>query len=97
MATVTDDDATAIVDGYDPTYEGAEDMLGFRPDPTPGLAFRVIRYEYDGSVGDTLLFGLFSPERLREATTGTDWRVAEIRRPHDAYYYRAALTKHREE
>jgi hypothetical protein len=93
LAAVTTDDATALVDGYDPTYEGADDMLGFRADPAPGLAYRVMRYEYDGVVGDTLLFRLVSPERLCEATTGTDWRVAEIRRPHDAYYYRAVLTK----
>lgn len=93
LGTVTTADASAILDGYDPTYDGAEEMLGFRTDPTPGLAYRVIRYEFDGRVGDTLLFRLFSPDRLRAATVGTDWQVTEIRRPHDAYYYRVALTK----
>lgn len=93
FASVTTPDGTAIIDGYDPTFEGASDILGFRSDPTPGLAFRVLRYEYDGLVGDTLLFRLFSPEKLRDVTTGTRWRVAEVRRPHDSYYYRAALDK----
>lgn len=93
LGRVTTADGTAVVDGYDPTYEGAAEMLGFRADPTPGLAFRVLTYEYDGTVDPTLLFRLVSPDRLREATTGTDWRVADVRRPHDAYYYRAALEK----
>ncbi|RXK49062.1 methyltransferase domain-containing protein [Halorientalis pallida] len=93
LAHVTTADGTVVVDGYDPTYEGAADMLGFRADPTPGLAFRVVTYEYGGRLDPTLLFRLVSPDRLREATTGTDWHVADVRRPHDAYYYRAALEK----
>lgn len=93
LAAVTTPDATAVVDCYDPTYEGADEMLGFRSDPTPGLAYRVINYVYDEVVGETLLFRLFSPERLRAGTDGTGWTVAEVRRPHDAYYYRAALAK----
>ncbi|PSQ49270.1 SAM-dependent methyltransferase [Halobacteriales archaeon SW_7_65_23] len=93
LAHVTAPDATAVLDTYDPGYGDAEEMLGFRPDPTPGLAFRVLHYEYEGDVGETLLFRLFGPDRLREATAGTGWTVAEIRRPHDTYHYRAALRK----
>ncbi|GAB3675098.1 methyltransferase domain-containing protein [Halopiger thermotolerans] len=93
LAVVTAPDATAVVDCYDPDYEGADEMLGFRADPTPGLAYRTIHYEYADRVGRTLLFRLFGPDRLREATVGTAWEVAETRRPHDAYYYRAVLTK----
>lgn len=93
IAAVTTPKATAVVDAYDPAYEGADGMLGFRSDPVPGLAFRVVNYEYADLVGDTLLFRLFSPDRLREATDGTAWRVAETNRPHDAYYYQAALAK----
>jgi hypothetical protein len=93
LATITDGTATAVLDGYDPTYEGAREMLGFRADATPGLGFRVIRYEYGDLVGDTLLFRLFSPDRLREAAAATNWTVAEVHRPHDAYYYQAALSK----
>lgn len=93
LAVVTTDDATAVVDCYDPSYEGADGMLGFRADPAPGLAYRVLHYEYEELQGPTLLFRLFSPDRLEDATTDTEWRVAEIRRPHDAYYYRAVLTK----
>ncbi|AQL41225.1 SAM-dependent methyltransferase [Halorientalis sp. IM1011] len=93
LAHVTTADGTAVVDGYDPEFEGAGEMLGFRDDPTPGLAFRVVSYEYDGTVDPTLLFRLVSPDRLREATAGTGWRVADVRRPHDNYYYRAALEK----
>lgn len=93
LAHVTTADGTAVVDGYHPEFEGADDMLGFRADPTPGLAFRVIAYEYDETVDPPLLFRLVSPDRLREATAGSGWRVADVRRPHDAYYYRAALAK----
>ncbi|AFZ71698.1 class I SAM-dependent methyltransferase [Natronobacterium gregoryi] len=93
LATITTPAATVVVDGYDPTSERADEMLGFRADPTPGLAYRVLHYEYADLVGDTLFFRLFSPDRLREATTGTDWIVTEVRRPRDTYYYRASLEK----
>lgn len=93
LGTVTTADATAVVDAYDPAYEGAPEMLGYRTDPTPGLAYRVLNYEYDGLLGETLLFRLFGPDRLREVVSDTGWAVAEVRRPHDAYYYRAALRK----
>lgn len=93
LAAVTTPDATAVLDAYDPGYGDAAEMLGFRPDPRPGLGFRVLHYEYEGAAGETLLFRLFGPDRLREATAGTGWTVAGIRRPHDAYHYRAALRK----
>lgn len=93
LAYVTADDATAVVDCYDPTYGDAADMLGFRADPTPGLASRVMHFEYGDAVGETLLFRLFSPDRLREAAGETGWSVAEVYRPHDAYHYLAALEK----
>jgi SAM-dependent methyltransferase len=93
FATVTTADATLVLDAYDPEYGNAPEMLGFRSDPAPGLGHRVIRYEYEGVAGETLLFVLFGPDRLREATTGTDWAVADVQRPNDAYYYRAALQK----
>ena len=93
FATVTTADGTVVLDAYDPTYDGGDDLLGFSSSPEPGVAYREIRYEYEGAVGDSLRILLFSPERLRDATAGTDWRVAEIERPHDAYYYRAALRK----
>lgn len=94
LAAVTQPDATAVVDCHDPGYEEAAGLLGYREDPTPGLAHRVLHFEYEGAVGETLLFRLFGPERLREATVGTGWEVAEVRRPHDEHphYYVAALT-----
>jgi len=100
LAHVTTPDATAVVDGFDPTREAVTELLGYRPDPTPGLAHRTYHFEYDGSVGPTLQFRLFSPDRLREAAVGTGWMVAEIRRGEsdsdgeDAVaHYRAALRK----
>jgi hypothetical protein len=93
FARVTTADATLVLDAYDPEYGDASEMHGFHPDPAPGIGHRVIRYEYDGVIGETLLFVLFGPDRLREATAGTAWTVADIQRPHDAYYYRAALHK----
>ena len=92
LAFVTTPDASAVLDGYDPDREG-EDLLGYRSDPTPGLAHRVLHFEYDGDVGETLYFRLFSPDRVREAAVGTGWRVAEVST--DAGYYRLALTKGR--
>lgn len=92
LDTVTTADATVVFDGYDPTYEGASEMLGFRSDPTQGLAYRVLHYEYGDLKGPTLLFRLFSPARIRAAVAETAWSVAEVHRPRDTYYYRVALT-----
>ena len=71
LAFVTSPTATAVLDAFDPEHPEAPGMLGYREDPTPGLAYRVMHFEYDGVVGDTLLFRLFSPERIREAVRGS--------------------------
>lgn len=81
LAAVTESGGTAVVDGYDPTDESTSELLGYREDPTPGQAFRVMHFEYEDVVGETLLFGLFSPDRVRAAATKTGWRVTEVRRP----------------
>jgi SAM-dependent methyltransferase len=91
LATVTTPDATALVDCYDPTDEAVEGMLGYRSDPTPGLAFRVMAFEYEGEAGGTLLFRLFSPARLREAASDTGWTVTVVEKSRDSPYYMAAL------
>jgi hypothetical protein len=94
LAHVTTADATAVFDCYDPACNETETLLGYRDDPTPGLAHRVMHFEYEGDVGETLLFRLFSPDRLREAAAGTGWEVADIRYDSDEnVYYRAALRK----
>ena len=95
LACVTTPDATAVVDCYDPDHPGAADLLGYRDDPTPGLAHRAMWFAYEGETDPTLQFRLFSPSRLREATVGTGWAVEAVDRggtgsgPH----YRAALRK----
>lgn len=95
LAYVTTPDATAVLDGYDPDVSGIANLLGFRSDPTPGLAHRVVTYEYEGETGETLLFRLFGPDRLREATVGTGWVLEEVTRPaaDNDYYFRAAMAK----
>ena len=95
LAHVTTPDATAVLDCYDPERERAADLLGFRADPTPGLAHRVMQFEYEGDLSKPLLFRLFSPDRIREAAVGTGWEAAEIRYGGDkgSPDYRAALTK----
>jgi hypothetical protein len=93
LAHVTDPDATAVVDGYDPDHHACSELLGYRTDPTPGLAHRVFHFVYGDEVSETLLFRLFGPDRLREATVGTGWTVADVRRDPEGSYYRAALTK----
>ncbi|MFC7096508.1 class I SAM-dependent methyltransferase [Halobaculum marinum] len=92
LAVVTTDDAVAVLDSYDPDADAARDLLGWRPDPTPGLGYRAFHFEYEGSVGDTLVFRLFSPAVLREACAGSAWRVDEVRydRPE---HYEAVLRK----
>lgn len=80
LAFVTTPDATAVLHNYDPEKAPTADILGYRADPTPGLAYRVMHEEY-GDDRETLLFRLFSPDRLREATigTGVGGRCGEIR------------------
>jgi hypothetical protein len=93
LARVTTPTATVVLDCYDPTDERASDLLGYRTDAASGLAFRVMSFEYDGTVGETLLFRLFSPERLREAAAQTAWTVDAVKRSPERSYYVAALRK----
>jgi SAM-dependent methyltransferase len=93
LAYVTDPEGRAVLDCYDPGAGGAADLLGFREDPTPGLAHRVMHFAYEGDVGPTLHFRLFDPERLREACLGTRWRVTDVRYGDGGVHYRAALEK----
>lgn len=91
---VTTADATAVVDCYDPEQEGSMELLGYRADPTPGLATRVMQFEYEGTLGRPLVFRLFGPDRLREATVGTGWSVERVERNGDTgHHYRAYLAK----
>ncbi|SEV95390.1 class I SAM-dependent methyltransferase [Natrinema salifodinae] len=76
LASVTTTDAIAVLDNYAPELDATSDVFGYREDPTPGLAYRVYHVTYEGEVGRTLLFRLFSVDRLREATVGTPWVVA---------------------
>jgi len=94
IAGVTAPRATAVFDAHDPEHERAPDLFGHRPDPTPGLAYRTFHVEYRDTPGETLLFRLFSPERVREATLSTPWRVTDLRRSRaDAAHYQVALAK----
>jgi hypothetical protein len=94
LAFVTTPEGTAMFDCYDPARIDAEAMLGYRADPASGLAHRVMHFEYEGDIGETLLFRLFGPDRLREAASGTDWEVTEIGYDAaDSPHYQAALTK----
>ena len=95
LAYVTTPDATAVLDSYDPNHPVTAELIGYRHDPTPGLAHRVMFFEYDGASTPILQIRLFSPDRLREAAVGTGWKVAEVVRGDagDAYHYRAALER----
>jgi len=89
LAVVTTPDATVIVDCYDPDRVDGEEMLGYRSDPAPGLAHRVMWFEYAGEAGPVLQFRLFSPDRLREAAGDTAWSVTEVERSgaNSAHYH----------
>ncbi|WP_277555444.1 class I SAM-dependent methyltransferase [Halobaculum limi] len=86
LAFVTTDDAVAVLDNYDPETEGFRDLLGHRPDPTPGVGYRVLHFEYEDDVGETLLFRPFTPDVLREACAGAAWTVEEVRYSNDHHY-----------
>ncbi|WP_226004866.1 class I SAM-dependent methyltransferase [Natrinema salinisoli] len=99
FARVTDDAGVAVVDNYDPTRLD-EVFFGYRSDPRDGIAHRCFHLEFeretaDGEryreVGRTLQFLLCSPERFREATTGTPWTVTDVLRT--GAHYRAVLAK----
>jgi len=79
LAYVTDGSATAILDFYDPGRVEPGALLGYRPDPTPGLAHRVMTFAYEGEIGEVLLFRLFSPDRVREAAVATPWELRAAR------------------
>lgn len=91
LAFVTTSDATAVLDNYAPETESIEDVFAFRDDPMPGLAYRIYHEEYEGVVGETLLFRLFSVDRLREATVGTPWEVSGVK--YGDVQWRAILEK----
>jgi hypothetical protein len=94
LAFVTAPDGTATLDCHDPEQIVADEMLGYRADPTAGLAHRVMQFEYEGDVGETLLFRLFGPDRLREAAAETNWEVAACSYDSaESAHYQAALTK----
>ena len=94
LAFVTRPDATAVVDCYDPDHTDTTELIGYREDPTPGLAHRVMCFEYEGDRSPILQLRLFSPDRLREAVIGTGWEVtAVVRDDGSRYHYRAALAK----
>jgi SAM-dependent methyltransferase len=79
LAHVTTDDGRAVLHGYAPELSATEDVFAYRSDPAPGVAHRIFHCEYDGAVGRTLCFRLFSVDRLKEATVGTPWRVRDHR------------------
>jgi len=92
LAHVTTDDAVAVLDNYDPDADGVRDLLGWRTDPTPGMGYRVMHFEYEEDVGDTLLFRPFAPDVLREACVGSEWSVVTVRYTND-HHYEAVLRK----
>lgn len=95
LAFVTTPDGTAVVDGFDPEHETTVEKLDYRADPAQGLAYRVLQYEYDGTLGEPWLYRLFTPDRVREAVVGTGWEVAEVNYGDDdwAHHYQLALRK----
>ncbi len=92
LAHVTTPDGVAVLDAYDPDAVDTDDLLGYRSVPEAGVAYRTFHFEYEGDVGETLLFRLFSPARLREACHGTPWVVDEVAYAND-HHYNAVLRR----
>lgn len=96
FARVTDADGRALVDGLDPrAYGNNDEPFGYRPDPRPGIAWRTFHFEYGERVGPTLVFRLFSPDRLREAAAATEWRVVDVLRRESGAHFVGVLEKDR--
>lgn len=97
LAFVTDGRGVAVVDNYDPRRVDGDRMLGYRPDPRDGVARRAFHFEYDRDgerlVEPTLSFLLCGPQRLRDATVGTPWSLAEVHEKPAGAHYRAVLEK----
>lgn len=91
LAFVTTPGATAVLDNYDPIRAAEKEVFAFREDPSPGLAYRVYHEVYEGDIGATLVFRLFSVDRLQEATLGTPWEVTAV--DHGETQWRAILKK----
>lgn len=91
LAFVTTPDATAVLDNYAPEKESTSEVFAYRDDLRPGLAHRVYHEEYEGDVGATLLFRVFSVDRLRDATIGTPWEVSAVK--YGDVQWRAILEK----
>lgn len=91
LGYVTTPDATVVLDNYDPAKAITEDVFAYRNDAAPGLGYRVYHEEYEDEIGKTLLFRVFSVDRLQEATVGTPWTVIEVSR--SDLQWRAVLEK----
>lgn len=76
LSTVTTRDATAVIDGFDPEHPKTKTKLDYYEDAPEGLAYRVLQMEYDGSLGKPWLYRLFTPDRMREVISDTEWEVA---------------------
>jgi len=75
LAFVTTPGATAVIDSYDPDHPGAADLLGYREDPTPGLAHRVMWFAYDGETDPTdSISGCSPPTGSAKRRSGRDGR-----------------------
>lgn len=91
VATVTSQNATLVLDSYDPDREETTELLGYRPDQSPGLAYREFRFEYAGVVGEPLRFRMFGPNRLRESARDAGWEVVDVVHGSSPHHYVAAL------
>ena len=93
LAAVTTPSATAVLDNYAPIAPGSTDCS--RTGRTRGWGSAggsfIVHNAYRRTVGRTLVFCLFGVDRLRKATVGTPWMVADA--IHRDTQWRAALTK----
>ena len=95
LARVTTPTATAMVGRDDPDHPDAADLLGYRSNPTPGLAGRVMCFDCEGDRDPIRRMRLFGPDRLREVAVGTGRADEAVDRDgsEQGPPYRAALKK----
>lgn len=71
LAVVTTLATIAVIDGFDPTRETTQAKAEYYEDRADGLAYRSLQMEYADRLGESWLYRLFTPDRIRDATIDT--------------------------
>lgn len=85
LARVTTEDATAVIDNYDPTTTDIDELLGHRSDPRDGVARRTFHFEYELPEVDDAATGRTDAEPNRIVGRSLDFVLFGPDRLRDAF------------